>query len=386
MAIVLFDSTNRNIFNPFTLTRAIADLKVGMLSFKERWEIISKAPTFVHTAAYLQPLYETISTDEHIWINASIFATESLWEQIENLELNECIEDEFGCIATRLHVDTKQFKEESINNWITKSTKISNVQRLHLPHEMIALNATIATTDFKLVTQKKQSQPIANTNQVPQQANIFIEEGAQVNYAFLNATTGPIYIAKNAVIQEGTFIRGPFYLGENSLVKMGAKIYGSYIGNNCVVGGEIKNIIMLGNSNKAHDGYLGDSIIGEWCNFGAGTSNSNVKNTASIVKIWNEGLHKMVNASQKCGVLMGDYTRTAINSSINTGSYIGVCCNVFGNGLLNKKIANFSWGSHDMYELEKAIHDIKNWKQMKHQTLSETEESVIRFLFPFKIF
>jgi UDP-N-acetylglucosamine diphosphorylase / glucose-1-phosphate thymidylyltransferase / UDP-N-acetylgalactosamine diphosphorylase / glucosamine-1-phosphate N-acetyltransferase / galactosamine-1-phosphate N-acetyltransferase len=384
MGIVLFDTEKRSWLYPFTLTRAVADLKVGMLSFKERWNIISKKKAFVYTEKYLRKSYKSIPKEPHLWINAAVFATEQLWEQIENLPLHQGIKDENGLIACYTQVDNTEISESNIVATLSKVKTISTVDRLQFSHEMIGLNATYAVSDFKLVTQKKSSQPIDSTNQIPQQANIFIEEGASVNFSFLNATTGPIYIAKNAVVQEGTFLRGPLYIGENSLVKMGAKIYGAYIGENCVVGGEIKNIIMFGNSNKAHDGYLGDSVIGEWCNFGAGTSNSNVKNTGSIVQIWNEGLHKMVNASQKCGVLMGDYTRTAINSSINTGSYIGVCCNVFGQGLLDKKINNFAWGNHEMYELEKAIHDIKNWKAMKKQTLSNVEESIIRYLFPFK--
>ena len=163
---------------------------------------------------------------------------------------------------------------------------------------------------------------------------------------------------------------------------MGSKIYGATtFGPNCLGGGEIKNIVMQGNSNKAHDGYLGDSVIGEWCNFGAGTSNSNVKNTGGTVRQWNEGVNEFIDAGQKCGLIMGDYSRVAINSRINTGSVIGVSCNVFGTGLLPKVIKDFSWGLKDKYIFEKAVADINNWKKMKHQHLSQEEIEVLRYIF-----
>jgi hypothetical protein len=163
---------------------------------------------------------------------------------------------------------------------------------------------------------------------------------------------------------------------------MGSKIYGATtIGPNCVGGGEIKNVLFLGNSNKVHDGYLGDSVIGEWCNFGAGTSNSNVKNTGGGVKIWNEAEGDFINAGQKCGLIMGDYSRAAINSSINTGSVIGVCCNVFGEGLLPKHLPNFSWGISNKYLFDKALLDIGNWKAMKHKQLSKEEIEMLKHIF-----
>jgi NDP-sugar pyrophosphorylase family protein len=181
---------------------------------------------------------------------------------------------------------------------------------------------------------------------------------------------------------EGCMIRGSFAMGDNSLLKMGTKIYGATtLGPNCIGGGEIKNIVMQGNSNKAHDGYLGDSVIGEWCNFGAGSSNSNVKNTGGDVHLWNYQEDDFINAGQKCGLIMGDYSRAAINSCINTGSVIGMCCNVFGAGLLPKVIGHFSWGINDKYVFDKAINDIENWKKMKHQQLDKEQIEVLKHIF-----
>ena len=176
-------------------------------------------------------------------------------------------------------------------------------------------------------------------------------------------------------------VRGPFALCEGAVLKMGSKIYGATtIGPHCVAAGEIKNSIMFGYSNKAHDGYLGDSVIGEWCNLGAGTTNSNVKNTAGVVKVWNNIEKKLVDNSNKCGLLMGDYSRTGINTSFNTGTTVGICCNIFGNAYPPKYVANFSWGD-EQYQLEKALLDIDNWKKLKGETISENEKNILTSLF-----
>ena len=203
-----------------------------------------------------------------------------------------------------------------------------------------------------------------------------------MDYCILNASTGPIYIGKNAEVMEGSVIRGPFSLGDNSCLKAGSRIYGATtIGPGCVAGGEIKNSIIFGHSNKAHDGYLGDSVIGEWCNLGAGTSNSNLKNNASPVNIWTP--NGQMNAGIKCGVMMGDYSRTSINTSINTGTVIGVCCNVFGSGLTPKYIPNFSWGSEGVkrYEFEKALKNINEWKKFRNDAVTDNEKSILRYIY-----
>ena len=197
----------------------------------------------------------------------------------------------------------------------------------------------------------------------------------------LNATDGPIYIGKEAVIMEGVSIRGPFVLGKKGVVKMNTSIYGTTtIGPNCLAGGEIKNAIMMGSSNKGHEGYLGDSIIGYWCNLGAGTSNSNIKNTAGPIQMWNEAKQLWETVGQKMGMLVGDYTRFAIHSSVNTGSYIGVCANIFGNGLLPKNIPNFTWGVTRGYRIEEIFEDINNWKKLKGIIISEEEKQVLTHL------
>jgi UDP-N-acetylglucosamine diphosphorylase/glucosamine-1-phosphate N-acetyltransferase len=256
------------------------------------------------------------------------------------------------------------------------------VQALHHPWEIFQWNDQQIREDFELLTLKGKSQMVSPTNTLIGPGELFIEKGAKVEHAFLNVSTGPIYIGKNAEVMEGCMIRGPFALGEGAFVKMGAKIYGgTSIGPYCAAAGEIKNSVLFGYSNKAHDGYLGDSVIGEWCNLGAGTTNSNLKNNAGAISIWTP--NGQMNAGNKCGVMMGDYSRTAINTSINTGTVIGVCCNVFGEGLTPKYIPSFSWGSDgiEKYSFEKSLEDIANWKLLKGKKISKNEKSVLKYIF-----
>ena len=381
MSIVLFDNRNRKSFFPLTATRAIASLRMGILTIKERWEKTTGEEVFVHTEDYLKPLYDKIPDGEHLWVDSAVIISDELLSAIKELKANEAIMDNQGLIAGKSNQPSESFNVFNTLNWF-ESIKGVEVKRLEYPHQIFQWNNQFIKNDYQLITANRVSEPISVTNTLINPADIFVEEGVTMEYCTLNATAGPIYIGKNATLMEGCFIRGPFVLGNNSLLKMGTKIYGATtFGPNCVGGGEIKNVVMQGNSNKAHDGYLGDSVIGEWCNFGAGSSNSNVKNTGGKVHLWNEGLNDFVDAGQKCGVIMGDYSRAAINSSINTGSAIGVCCNVFGEGLLPKVIKDFSWGLKEKYIFDKVLSDINNWKKMKHQTLNVEEIQVLQQIF-----
>ena len=383
MQIVLFDNKHREKLFPLTATRAVAEIRTGIFTNKERWEYIAGTDVNILTEDYLQPLYNDYVSGDILLIDASVIFTEEQARKILQIPKGYYVSYSKGFIAGRFETNEK-FDFEALNN--LSFDKMINwkeeVIRLDYPWQIFQHNDTFIRNDFALITDGRKSQPIDASNTVIAAENIFVEEGADISCSILNASTGPIYIGKNATIQEGCMIRGACVIGENSLLKMGTKIYGATtFGINCVAGGEIKNIVMFGNSNKAHDGYLGDSVIGEWCNFGAATSNSNVKNTAGIISVWCNATKAQVAVGQKCGAIVGDYTRTAINSSINTGSVFGVCCNVFGEGLLPKQLANFSWGTMDKYELEKAIIDIGNWKKMKGQSLSEIEIEVLKNLY-----
>ena len=381
MGIVLFDNRNRKSFFPLTATRAIASLRMGILTIKERWGKTTGEEVFVHTEDYLKPLYETILDGEHLWVDSAVIISDELLSAIKELKTNEAIMDNQGLIAGKSNRPPESFNAFNNLNWF-ESIKGIEVKRLEYPHQIFQWNNQFIKNDYQIITANRVSEPISVTNTLINPSDIFVEEGVTMEYCTLNATAGPIYIGKYATLMEGSFIRGSFSFGTNSLMKMGGKMYGATtIGPNCVVGGEIKNIVMQGNSNKAHDGYLGDSVIGEWCNFGAGTSNSNVKNTGGEVHLWNYAFNDFIAAGQKCGVIMGDYSRAAINSRINTGSVIGVCANVYGAGLLPTVIKDFSWGLNERYIFEKALVDINNWMKMKHHDISQEEIEVLRAIF-----
>lgn len=385
MNIVLFDNSGRMGLYPLTLTRAIAELRTGIFTGIERWQEISGADVFVHTEKYLQPLYNEIPAGENLWIDAAVLADSGLAQKILSLTNNTAISDEAGFIAGRFEVGAAGFDVGNAFNYCTNVQQVAGVRRLQYPWQIFKWNDAMIRQDIALITSKRALQPLPETYQYINAPDIYVEEGAQVNYSILNASTGPIYIGKDAVIMEGSLIRGPFALCEGSVVKMGTKIYGATtIGPYSVAGGEIKNSVIQAYSNKGHDGYLGDAVIGQWCNLGAATSNSNVKNTGGDVKMWSYAANDYVTVGPKAGAIMGDYTRTAINTSLNTGTVAGVCCNIFDGGLLPKHIRNFSWGGSTAgvgYKFEKALADIANWKKMKHTELTDAEKEVLKYIF-----
>lgn len=371
MAFVLYDTSERSKLFPLTYTRAVASLRIGILTLQEWWEKLLNEPVFVQTEDYLRDLYPAIPPGDHIFIDAAVFPSTSLLAHIRALKEGERLTDENGVIACYGKGSSQQVIEEPAT-------------RIRYPWHIFQLNDQALRAQFALFAKEKFSVQTAESTHIINASEVYIEDGCSIEHAVLNASTGPIYIGKNVTIMEGSFIRGPFAIGEGSVVKMGTKIYGATtIGPHCVAGGEIRSSVMLGYSNKAHDGYLGHAVIGEWCNLGAGTSNSNLKNTAGEICMNDFQNESQDMVGNKCGVIMGDFTRTAINSSINTGSMFGVCCNVFGEYLLPKKLPNFSWGVVNTanYELPKALRDIDNWKKLKGHQLSSAEEAMINYIF-----
>ncbi len=375
-----------NLF-PFTLTRQIQDIRIGILTIREKWEQYLGFPSFDKQEDDYKDLDRAIVIDESIGkdiiylVHGNLLPTATIIRQAKKLKPGE-----FLSLPDKENFVYSISKNQIINEYKIKAQKAielaEDLKEIRYPWDILKINGWAIKQDYEFLIHQKKRQAISATNKITNSKNIFIEKGAQVEHCFLNATDGPIYIGKNAVVMEGSLLRGPIAICEGAVVKMGAKIYGATtIGPNCTVGGEIKNSILFGFSNKAHDGYLGDSIIGEWCNLGAGTTNSNVKNNASDIKVYTPS--GQISVGLKCGVMMGDYSRTAINSSINTGTVIGVCCNVFGNGLTPKYVPSFSWGSDGIqrYEFKKALADIENWKGLKDQSLSVDETSILNHIF-----
>jgi UDP-N-acetylglucosamine diphosphorylase/glucosamine-1-phosphate N-acetyltransferase len=370
--------------HPFTLTRQIQDIRVGILTIREKWEQMLGLISYDKREDDYKDLersVEAIGDGACYMIHGNVLPTVKLVKAIQKLKDGEFIATPGGnSIAFRISkneiADTHKIK-------VGKAVEFSQeVKTIQYPWDIFQLNDWAIRQDFDWLTAGKKSQPISKTNKIIKPSQVFFEKGATAEHCIINASTGPVYIGKDAELMEGSIIRGPFAMGEGACLKMGSKVYGATtLGPRCVAGGEIKNSVLFGYSNKAHDGYLGDSVVGEWCNMGAGTTNSNLKNNASAVKIWMpEG---EMNAGMKCGVMMGDYSRTAVNTAINTGTVIGVCCNVFGAGLTPKYIPNFSWGSEGVarYDLEKVFPDIEDWKKLKGQVLREDERSILKYLY-----
>ncbi|MDP9041963.1 MAG: glucose-1-phosphate thymidylyltransferase [Bacteroidota bacterium] len=321
-------------FFPFSLTRSLADFRCGILTIREKWDLYLKNyPSF----------------PDGISIPANIVPDSELMDSII-----------YGNIEPALE----------------KAARLAGLT------DILEFNKTEIKKDFELVTKDRSSAPVSSTNKITGSA-IFIEPGAVVEHAYLNATEGPIYIGANALIMEGAMIRGPFAIGEKGVVKMGTKIYGATsAGPHCVLGGEIKNSVIFGYSNKAHEGYLGDSVVGEWCNLGAGSSNSNIKNSGGSVKLWNPLNKSFLDAGLKCGLMMGDYSRSAINTSFNTGTAIGIACHVFGKGLAPSYLPSFSWGyDGEVYSFDKAIVHIGKWKKLKGFQMDNKEINQLKYIF-----
>jgi UDP-N-acetylglucosamine diphosphorylase/glucosamine-1-phosphate N-acetyltransferase len=373
--------------HPFTLTRQIQDIRVGILTIREKWEWMLGLPSFDKKEDDYKDLDRSVNIDEAVgdgvcfMIHGNVLPDAKLVKATRRLKDGEFITA--GGKSGIIFRFTKKQIEEKYKIKVTRAVVVkTDIQTIRYPWDIFQMNDRAIREDFELLTKKRKSQPVSKTNRVIKSSQVFLEKGVRMEHCIINASTGPVYIGKNAEVMEGCIIRGPFAMGEGACLKMGAKVYGATtLGPRCVAGGEIKNSVMFGYSNKAHDGYLGDSVIGEWCNLGAGTTNSNLKNNASDVRIWTP--NGEMNAGNKCGVMIGDYSRTAVNTSINTGTVIGVCCNVFGSGLTPKYIPSFSWGSEGVkrYEFDKIFPDIEGWKKLKGETMNENEKSILKNVF-----
>ena len=385
MQIILFDTKERAAFYPFSLVRPVSVFRCGIFTAKERWDFILQKEVFTLTENYLAQAYPFANADDDfLYINASAVYSGEWVNDVKELAADTVLTRNNNFVAVRTNrklsfpITSDQLKH-------CKETELNVAVRfLHYSYDLVLANDLLIRTDIELIRSTKISAAISSTNHVINPENIFIEDGAEVEYCTLNASSGPIYIGKHALLMEGSMIRGPFVALDNAVVKMGSKIYGATtVGKKCTVGGEIKNTIFFDYSNKAHDGYLGDAVIGSWCNIGAGASCSNVKNTAGEVKLWNPLLHQWISAGTKCGVMLGDYSKVSINASLTTGMVSGICSNILTAGLSPKFVADFIWNIHtgEKYLLEKALLDIENWMQMKQQTLTNNDKQILEYIY-----
>ena len=381
MNYILFDGPNREALLPFTYTRPVADIRIGILTIREKWELFLGATTTTITEDYLSDKFPMVEMEENIMINSSYLPSNELVSQIKNLSNNQVIYDGDTIVAFYNLED----QEVDFDVFETMQCEDS-ILKVETTWDIFSKNAAAIIADFELITAGRTSAQIPERTEAFNTDQIFIEEGAQLPSCILNATNGPIYIGKNTEIMEGSLVRGPFALCEGSILKMGAKIYGpTTIGPYSKVGGEVNNSVFFGNSNKAHDGFLGNSVIGEWCNLGADTNNSNLKNNYSEVKIATFPDGKMkATGSQFVGVMMGDHTKTAINTSINTGSVFGVMCTIATDGFPPKFLPNFSWlynGVIEKYHVDKAVETIRHIMSRRNVVLSNAEISLYKTIF-----
>ncbi|MBP6126965.1 GlmU family protein [Flavobacterium sp.] len=381
MNYILFDGPHRNALLPFTFTRPVADIRVGILTIREKWEKQLGSTTTSITEDYLSEKWPMVEMENNIMINASFLPNDILVAMIKNLEHNQAIFQEEEVVAFYAkegeEVDFDSFEVIEFSN---DCIKIENTW------DIFQKNEVAIREDFELLTEDRFSQPIPKSVNVIAPENIFIEEGAKLEFVTLNASTGPIYIGKNAEIMEGSVIRGPFALCESGRVKLATKVYGATtVGPHSVIGGEVNNSVLFGYSNKGHDGFLGNAVLGEWCNIGADSNNSNLKNNYEEVKLWSYETENFAKTGlQFCGLMMGDHSKCGINTMFNTGTVVGVSTNIFGAGFPRNFVPSFSWGGASgftTYLTKKAFETAKIVMARRNVEFSEEDAKILEHVF-----
>lgn len=389
MNFILFDNSYRTHLLPLTFTRPQADIRIGILTIREKWEHVLGCKLSTITQSYLSQKFPLHIESVNIIIAGNICPNTPLIEAILNLKIGEALfqnDEILACCI--LDSDLKKYSSENFNitTYSFKKKQFSpTLNIIKYVYDVFILNDEELRKDYQLLTRDRVSISVNNTNQIYGH-ELFVEEGAIINGATLNTQTGPIYIDKNAEIMEGAMIRGPFSLGEYATVKMGAKIYGATtVGPHCKVGGELSNVVFFAYSNKGHDGFLGNSVIGEWCNFGADTNCSNLKNNYSNIKLWNYQHHTFMNTNlQFCGLIMGDHSKCSINTMFNTGTIVGVSANIYGSEFHRNFIPSFYWGSRSVskeYDFESACKTAELMMQRRNLHFTDEDRKIFQTIF-----
>ena len=382
MNYILFDGPRRNHLLPFTFTRPIAEIRVGIMTLREKWEAYLKSSTSSLTEDYLSEKYPLRLEKVNLFIDASILPTEKLVEAVNSMKTGEVLVKNELLVA---YCSSQPSNTEQLSDY-TKIEFNGDFIQIRNTWDIFDKNAEILKADFNFLTKGRTSQPISKTNHLIHPERIFLEEGAKVEYSILNATDGPIYLGKNSEIWEGSLIRGGLALCEHAIVKMGGKLYGANtIGPHSKVCGEISNSVIFGYSSKGHEGYLGNAVLGEWCNIGADSNNSNLKNNYAKVRLWDYATEKFEHTGlQFCGLMMGDHSKTAINTMFNTGTVIGVNSNIYVPGFPRNFIPSFSWGGASgftAYLPEKAFEAAKVMMARRGVEFNEVEANILSHVF-----
>lgn len=385
MEFHLFEqATNAERLRPFTFTRPVALIRVGMFTAKERWELLLSKEVSISGTGLCAEIWPPAPFSS-IWVDAAWIPSESHARLVQELEPGQALFCEDRLLAAHL---ISPLPDKPLPDDFLSVGYLPDAVLLNRPWDIFSLNGRCIRNDFQIISKGRKSAGITDPFSVVYAAdNVFVEEGAEVMASVINASEGPVYIGKGVQIQEGSLIRGPVALMENSVVNMGAKIRpDTTIGPNCKVGGEINNSVFFGYSNKAHDGFLGNSVIGEWCNLGADTNNSNLKNNYAQVKVWSHADQEMVSTGlQFCGLLLGDHSKSGINSMFNTGSVVDPCCNLFDSGFPPTFVPAFTWGNvhsgFETYRFEKFLEAEERVYARREKAITEEYKTLLRHLF-----
>ena len=383
MQLVFSDAQYWEDFLPLTFTRPVAEMRCGILTFSERWQkLLESTEISWFTEMYLQQKFKEPEKKESLFLVPNFLPTETVVQQIKDLKQGEALVYEDELLAAKINMDGFSL------NQIEKMTDIKDdLIFFKKPTDLFSFNKEAIDFDFKLLTHGKTSQELSSTNGfLGNKEDLFIEEGAEVEFSTINTKTGKVYIGKNTEVMEGCNLRGPIALCEGSKFNLGAKIYGATtVGPHSKVGGEVSNIIIFGYSNKGHDGFVGNSVIGEWCNLGADTNSSNLKNNYGNVKLWNYRTKDFQDTGlQFAGLIMGDHSKTAINTQLNTGTVIGVASNIFKEGFPPNLIENFSWGGFkddERFKLDKAYEVAEKVMGRRKLPLTEDDKGILKHIF-----
>ncbi|GIK69429.1 MAG: glucose-1-phosphate thymidylyltransferase [Bacteroidota bacterium] len=389
MNLILTDPTHRNQLLPLVYTKPVADIRIGIKTIREKWEAVFNTTSSTHTQAYLSEKYPIKIEAKNILINASLLPTIELVNEIKKLSENTLLFSEEEFLACHISSEklsalvNQKIPVEKAN--LSKQNTLSTPILIKHTWDIFHLNEKAIELDFEFIKKNQKSKRLSASNHILGNA-LFVEEGAKVEYATINTKTGPVYIGKNAEIMEGSLIRGPFALCNDAVLKMGSKIYGpTTIGPHCKVGGEITNSVFFAHSNKAHDGFVGNSVIGEWCNLGADTNTSNLKNNYGSVSVWNYEDEKITKTPhQFCGLTMGDFSKSGINTMFNTGTVVGVSSNIFGGDFPPKHIPSFFWGGthlNEEFDLQKAIESANKMMERRRLSLTDEEKKIFTQIF-----
>ncbi len=381
MNIILFDTVVRNNLLPLTYTRPVADLLIGILKVSEKWTKRLDATFSFQTVDYLSTKYPANIQSENYWIDGSIISNNLLSEEVKSLKKNQVLTFNQEVIA---YISEGQL--DNFDGWERIETSANPIKINHL-WDIFAHNERAIEEDFELVTRGRISEPISDSNQViGDKSRLFVEAGVEMECAILNVQTGVIYIGKDAAILEGCLVRGSLAMNEGSVLKMGSKIYGATtLGKFAKVGGEVNNAVIYDYSNKGHEGFLGNSVLGEWCNLGADTNNSNLKNNYQAVKLWDYKTERFIKTGlQFCGLMMGDHSKSGINTMFNTGTVVGVAANIFGADYPRNFLPSFTWGgtgNNKTFRMPEVIEMAKAMMGRRHVPLTETDLAILNHIF-----